>query len=85
MFVYFHFLMFPESPFYILIETSGSNASHDEEKLNHFLEHVMASDLVVDGTLASGDKKIKVISSCSQMYLILGSYCFAAVVYMAVQ
>ncbi|XP_066476318.1 D-2-hydroxyglutarate dehydrogenase, mitochondrial isoform X2 [Tiliqua scincoides] len=50
-----------ESPFYILIETSGSNSGHDEEKLNHFLEHVMASDLVVDGTLASEDKKIKAL------------------------
>lgn len=54
--------LFPESPFYVLIETSGSSSEHDEEKLNHFLEYIMASDLVVDGTLASEDKKIKVIS-----------------------
>ncbi|KAM6442669.1 D-2-hydroxyglutarate dehydrogenase, mitochondrial isoform 1-T1 [Liasis olivaceus] len=50
-----------ESPFYVLIETSGSNSTHDEEKLSHFLEHVMGSDLVVDGTLASEDKKIKAL------------------------
>ncbi|XP_058044318.1 D-2-hydroxyglutarate dehydrogenase, mitochondrial [Ahaetulla prasina] len=50
-----------ESPFYVLIETSGSNSSHDEEKLSHFLEHVMGSDLVVDGTLASEGKKIKAL------------------------
>ena len=50
----------PESPFYVLIETSGSNSAHDEEKLSHFLEHVMASNLVIEGTLASEDKKIKV-------------------------
>ncbi|KAL7990809.1 hypothetical protein Chor_014239 [Crotalus horridus] len=48
-----------ESPFYVLIETSGSNSTHDEEKLSHFLEHVMGSDLVADGTLASEGKKIK--------------------------
>ncbi|XP_070609303.1 D-2-hydroxyglutarate dehydrogenase, mitochondrial isoform X3 [Erythrolamprus reginae] len=50
-----------ESPFYVLIETSGSNSTHDEEKLNHFLEHIMGSDLVVDGTLASEGKKIKAL------------------------
>ncbi|XP_034989595.2 D-2-hydroxyglutarate dehydrogenase, mitochondrial isoform X1 [Zootoca vivipara] len=50
-----------ESPFYVLIETSGSNSAHDEEKLSHFLEHVMASGLVAEGTLASEDKKIKAL------------------------
>uniref|UniRef100_A0A0K8RU31 D-2-hydroxyglutarate dehydrogenase, mitochondrial n=1 Tax=Crotalus horridus TaxID=35024 RepID=A0A0K8RU31_CROHD len=50
-----------ESPFYVLIETSGSNSTHDEEKLSHFLEHVMGSDLVADGTLASEGKKIKAL------------------------
>ncbi|XP_042314538.1 D-2-hydroxyglutarate dehydrogenase, mitochondrial isoform X2 [Sceloporus undulatus] len=50
-----------ESPFYVLIETSGSNSAHDEEKLSHFLEQVMASDLVIEGTLASDDKKIKAL------------------------
>uniref|UniRef100_A0A8C7E278 D-2-hydroxyglutarate dehydrogenase, mitochondrial n=1 Tax=Naja naja TaxID=35670 RepID=A0A8C7E278_NAJNA len=50
-----------ESPFYVLIETSGSNSTHDEEKLSYFLEHVMGSDLVVDGTLASEGKKIKAL------------------------
>nr|XP_028586784.1 D-2-hydroxyglutarate dehydrogenase, mitochondrial isoform X2 [Podarcis muralis] len=54
-------LAFLESPFYVLIETSGSNSAHDEEKLSHFLEHVMASGLVVEGTLASEDKKIKAL------------------------
>ncbi|XP_060623955.2 D-2-hydroxyglutarate dehydrogenase, mitochondrial isoform X2 [Anolis sagrei] len=50
-----------ESPFYVLIETSGSNSAHDEEKLSHFLEHVMASDLVIEGTLASDETKIKAL------------------------
>ncbi|NWX32278.1 D2HDH protein, partial [Notiomystis cincta] len=47
------------SPFYVLIETSGSNSTHDKEKLNSFLEQAMASGLVTDGTVATSDKKIK--------------------------
>ncbi|NWY58692.1 D2HDH protein, partial [Chionis minor] len=47
------------SPFYVLIETSGSNSTHDEEKLNNFLEQAMTSGLVTDGTVATDDKKIK--------------------------
>ncbi|NXS58089.1 D2HDH protein, partial [Brachypteracias leptosomus] len=47
------------SPFYLLIETSGSNSTHDEEKLNDFLEQAMTSGLVTDGTVATDDKKIK--------------------------
>ncbi|NXV22829.1 D2HDH protein, partial [Cepphus grylle] len=47
------------SPFYVLIETSGSSSSHDEEKLNNFLEQAMTSGLVTDGTVATDDKKIK--------------------------
>ncbi|XP_024070131.1 D-2-hydroxyglutarate dehydrogenase, mitochondrial isoform X2 [Terrapene carolina triunguis] len=56
-------LVFLGSPFYILIETSGSNSAHDEEKLTNFLEHVMASGLVTDGTVATEDKKIKMLWS----------------------
>ncbi|NXX22705.1 D2HDH protein, partial [Podargus strigoides] len=47
------------SPFCVLIETSGSNSTHDEEKLNNFLEQAMTSGLVTDGTVATDDKKIK--------------------------
>ncbi|NXB69781.1 D2HDH protein, partial [Donacobius atricapilla] len=52
-----------DSPFYVLIETSGSNSTHDEEKLSNFLEQAMASGLVTDGTVATDDKKIKVLWS----------------------
>ncbi|XP_039412858.1 D-2-hydroxyglutarate dehydrogenase, mitochondrial isoform X1 [Corvus cornix cornix] len=52
-----------DSPFYVLIETSGSNSTHDEEKLNNFLEQAMASGLVTDGTVATDDKKIKMLWS----------------------
>uniref|UniRef100_A0A8D0GBJ6 D-2-hydroxyglutarate dehydrogenase, mitochondrial n=1 Tax=Sphenodon punctatus TaxID=8508 RepID=A0A8D0GBJ6_SPHPU len=49
------------SPFYVLIETSGSNSAHDEEKLNHFLEQAMTSGLVMDGTVVTEDKRIKAL------------------------
>lgn len=52
---------FPESPFYIIIETAGSNTAHDEEKLHIFLGKVMASSLVADGTVATEETKIKVV------------------------
>ncbi|XP_030312172.1 D-2-hydroxyglutarate dehydrogenase, mitochondrial [Calypte anna] len=51
------------SPFYVLIETSGSNSTHDEEKLNSFLGQAMTSGLVTDGTVATDDKKIKTLWS----------------------
>ncbi|KAG7163479.1 D-2-hydroxyglutarate dehydrogenase, mitochondrial-like isoform X2 [Homarus americanus] len=40
-------------PFYMLIETSGSNGIHDEEKLNVFLEEALGAGLVTDGTVAT--------------------------------
>lgn len=46
--------------FYIVIETSGSDATHDGEKLHNFLEEAMTSLLVTDGTVATEDSKIKV-------------------------
>ncbi|KAF7859659.1 hypothetical protein EAF04_008738 [Stromatinia cepivora] len=48
-----------EYPFYCLIETSGSNSDHDQEKLNNFLEHVMEKEIVSDGTLAENATQIK--------------------------
>ncbi len=47
-------------PFYVLIETSGSNGSHDEEKLNSFLEEVTNSGQVEDGAIATQMSQIKV-------------------------
>jgi hypothetical protein len=49
-----------EFPFYMLIETSGSNGTHDEEKLTSFLESSMANGVVRDGTVASEPSRIKV-------------------------
>lgn len=48
-------------PFYVLVETSGSNGTHDEQKLNAFLEKVMDENTAQDGTLASDLSKIKAV------------------------
>jgi len=44
--------------FYMLIETSGSNFDHDEEKLASFLSNILESGLASDGTLATDSSKI---------------------------
>ncbi len=36
-----------QAPLYVLVETSGSSAAHDSEKLGQFLEGVMSSGLVL--------------------------------------
>lgn len=41
-----------EGDFYCLVETSGSNAEHDEAKLAQLLDHLMNEGLVQDGVLA---------------------------------
>lgn len=46
--------------FYTLIETSGSNLTHDEEKLTAFLEKVMQEGYVDDGTYTSDPGKVRV-------------------------
>lgn len=50
-----------ESPFYVLVETSGSSAAHDAEKLTGVLEQVLNSGLVSDGTMATDQRKIQVM------------------------
>ncbi|KAJ3414664.1 hypothetical protein HDV05_006199 [Chytridiales sp. JEL 0842] len=47
------------SPFYVLIETSGSNKEHDEAKLSEFLESLFTEELVTDGVLAETDTQIQ--------------------------
>lgn len=46
-------------PFYVLVETQGSNATHDEDKMNRFLEIAMKTGTVEDGTVTNEDSKIK--------------------------
>ena len=41
-----------EYPFYVMIETSGSNNAHDSEKLNAFLEKSMLKGHVSNGVIA---------------------------------
>ncbi|XP_068231381.1 D-2-hydroxyglutarate dehydrogenase, mitochondrial [Palaemon carinicauda] len=50
-------------PFYMLIETSGSNSDHDEEKLNMFLEESLGSGQVSDGTVATEPSRMLYIWS----------------------
>ncbi|KAG2498528.1 hypothetical protein HYH03_003778 [Edaphochlamys debaryana] len=49
------------SPFYMLVETHGSNAQHDQEKMEAFLEAAMAEGCVADGTLASSEAQARAI------------------------
>ena len=48
-----------EHPFYCLIETSGSNTEHDNEKLEKFLENVMGDETVSDGVVAQDETQVK--------------------------
>ncbi|KAK8209064.1 D-lactate ferricytochrome c oxidoreductase [Zalaria obscura] len=55
-----------EHPFYCLIETSGSNTEHDQEKLEAFLEHVMGEEIVSDGVVAQDQTQIKELWGCRE-------------------
>ena len=48
-------------PFYMLIETSGTRAEHDADKLNTFLEAAMAESQVDDGVVAQDDTQMKAL------------------------
>jgi len=50
-----------EHPFYCLIETSGSNSEHDNEKLEKFLEYVMEKEIVLDGVVAQDATQVKAL------------------------
>ncbi|XP_071481119.1 D-2-hydroxyglutarate dehydrogenase, mitochondrial-like isoform X1 [Diadema antillarum] len=50
-----------DHPFYMLVETSGSNSAHDEEKLNSFLESALSAGYVADGTVATEVSKIQAL------------------------
>jgi serine/threonine-protein kinase 24/25/MST4 len=50
-----------EYPFYCLVETSGSNAEHDMEKLETFLESIMGEGIVSDGVLAQDETQFQSI------------------------
>lgn len=46
-------------PFYVLIETSGSNRDHDMEKLETFLGNAMEEELVDDGIIAQDETQLR--------------------------
>ena len=48
-----------QHPFYCLIETSGSNAEHDQAKLEAFLEDVMGKEIISDGVLAQDETQVQ--------------------------
>ncbi|KAF4585603.1 D-lactate dehydrogenase 2 [Ophiocordyceps camponoti-floridani] len=50
-----------ELPFYCLIETSGSDAAHDYEKLERFLEFVLSEGIVADGVVAQDATQAKAL------------------------
>jgi len=50
-----------EHPFYCLIETSGSNSEHDDEKLEKFLADVLEKDIVSDGVVAQDETQVKAL------------------------
>ena len=56
-------------PFYVLLETAGSDAKHDAEKLNRLLERLLAEGIVSDGTVASDATHVKVIFFVSHRVL----------------
>ncbi|CAO3592813.1 unnamed protein product [Absidia cylindrospora] len=56
-------LMENEYPFYVLIETSGSNKDHDDEKLTNYLENMMVDEVAQDGVVAQDETQIKNIWS----------------------
>lgn len=45
-------------PFYVLIETSGSNKDHDDAKLEKFLEDAMEKEIVADGIVAQDNTQL---------------------------
>ncbi|KAI9477991.1 MAG: hypothetical protein EXX96DRAFT_233854 [Benjaminiella poitrasii] len=52
-------VMEKEYPFYVLIETSGSNKDHDDEKLTTYLENMMVEGVAEDGVVAQDETQIK--------------------------
>lgn len=68
-----------KQPFYMLIETSGSKAEHDAEKLSDFLGLMMADGTVVDGTVASSETQIQSIWPLRERIaeaLLKDGYCY---------
>jgi len=48
-------------PFYVLVETTGSEEGHDKEKLDKFLDYTMEQQFVRDGIIAQGGIQMRKI------------------------
>lgn len=55
-----------DHPFYVVIETSGSNSDHDSEKLTAFLEHVMGEGIIEDGVVAENETQSQNLWACRE-------------------
>lgn len=49
------------APFYMLVETHGTNEEHDAAKLQSLLESLMVDELVVDATLAQSEQQAQAL------------------------
>ena len=70
-----------DNHFYMLIETSGSNEQHDEAKLTAFLERMMDSGVVEDGTVATAPSKQSEIWQLRERIaeaMLVDGYCYKA-------
>lgn len=50
-------------PFYLLLETSGSNLEHDEQKVSHFLEAGLSNGVIKDAFATNETSKVNHIWS----------------------
>jgi FAD/FMN-containing dehydrogenase len=48
-----------ETKFYVLVETSGSNKEHDDEKLEKYLQALMEDETIADGVLAQDETQAR--------------------------
>lgn len=54
-----------EYPFYLLIETSGSDEKHDYEKMEKFVETALLQHFVLNGVVISEPSKKEVLTHCT--------------------
>ncbi len=47
-----------DSPFYVLLETHGSNNGHDQEKISALIEELSESSMVIEGVLAQDQGQV---------------------------
>ncbi|KAL0840487.1 hypothetical protein ABMA28_015729 [Loxostege sticticalis] len=66
-------------PFYVILETHGSDEDHDKEKLHRFLTNEMKSGLILDGTITSEPSKMQAVWNIRENIApagIVGTYLF---------